>query len=254
MSQNEPGEDQSIKVQMPFSGMHHSSAELFAGKAREIEESYPPVSEADGVDVNEDIPYLSRYRSYVISSVISSVAFLEATINELYIWIIEGSVIDQELNGMESQPPSSNLDSRAIEILQQLEKTKYQSFANKGFVSKYQLFLVFSEAEPFDSGESPLQDINTIRRLRNYFTHFEPEWIEWDQTGAPTHVEHEIGSALQGKFELNPLISDHATYFPAKCLSYGCAEWSINTSTDFVKEFYSRLGLHPPIHHDSFTD
>ncbi|WP_126664353.1 hypothetical protein [Haloterrigena salifodinae] len=133
------------------------------------------------------------------------------------------------------------------DLLQELDGIEENPFSSRPpTLKKYQLLLVYSGNEPFDTGSQPFQDIDTIQALRNYFVHYEPDWITPEPSNDSEHIEHEIGSRLQGKFELNPLASDSQEFFPTKCLSSGCAKWSIERSIEFADQFYDRfLGLEP---------
>ena len=60
----------------------------------------------------------------------------------------------------------------------------------------------------------------------------------------PIDEQHKLEKQLKGKFVLNPFFENSSNpFYPYKCLSYGCAYWSILSSYNFVEDFYSKFGL-----------
>jgi len=46
------------------------------------------------------------------------------------------------------------------------------------------------------------------------------------------------------EFSANPFYATGNAFLPDRCLGYGCARWAVETSVEFVNEFWKRIGLH----------
>ena len=174
----------------------------------------------------------------VIGSITSCMSFLDTIINE-FIDDITGSKLPFHAETKE-EIEQAGFENQFQERLERLEG-ELITWEHMSTLQKYQVVLILVDAEPFDKGANPYQDINTVRRLRNYFVHYNPELYEYNSD----EVEHRLGSALQGKFEQNPLAEEHEPFFPNKVLSHGCTDWSIKSSIRFTDTFFERLGLTP---------
>lgn len=190
-----------------------------------------------------------KHQGAVSSSVISSVAFLESTINEFHKNIFdEFNKIEPDDDGeRDFQDPTfvdADLSPQTFHLLYGLDEIRGRSFERLPFLDKYQLTLLFADVEMFDTGTQPYQDVATIRKIRNYLVHHKAEWVSVDSTNEEEN-EHRLGSAVKGKFKTNPLTTPVEPFFPDKALSHGCAEWCIERSLRFTDEFYSRIGGTP---------
>lgn len=103
-------------------------------------------------------------------------------------------------------------------------------------LEKYQTVLRI-HGNPFDKGSEPYQSANLVRRIRNYFVHYEPEWLAVNENEPDSDIGREL---ITKDFELNPF-REEDPFFPGKCLSYGCAKWTFSKSMDFVEEFLKRV-------------
>jgi hypothetical protein len=173
---------------------------------------------------------LFNHRAYVTSCIFLSVAFLEATINELIFGVSIGSNPWDE----------GNIDKDKYETLKNIgtiEGTK-----NLSTLDKYQIVLSVLGSKLFSTGKSPYQNVRLLIRLRNNLIHFEPEHIYL--TPKNKEEEHKLQRSLIKKFPPNPIaeyMKRH--YYPDILLGYGCAKWSVNSCIEFVKEFNSRINL-----------
>ena len=95
-----------------------------------------------------------------------------------------------------------------------------------------------------EKGKAAYQHVTLLMHLRNTLVHYVPEWLPPISSEDPdVTIEHKLEKQLKGKFEVNPMFrSSGNPFFPDKCLGYGCAQWAILCSIDFVKEWYARLG------------
>ncbi len=151
-----------------------------------------------------------------------SAAFLEASINELYL-----EQIDRNPHAL------AGLGAQQIAILGALWETIEQGKV----LEKYQIALRVCCAEPFDKGAEPFQQTFSLIKMRNALIHYRPEWDD------DLDVHKALETALNGKFPLNPLARHGALWFPTQCLGSGCAQWATGKATDFMTEFCKRLGI-----------
>lgn len=200
------------KLFYTFSSQHLESAQYFAEKAGEMEQQ-------ESVD-------RSQHRANVTAAVLTSVAFLEALVNEAYFKIIQTKL-----------PPSLAESQR--QLIQQLWD---QTVEGVSTLKKYQVLLLMLGATPFDAGGHPYQDTQSLIKLRNCLIHYSPEFHDEAQ-------EHEaLKRRLQGKFAENPLAPHTHLWFPHQCLGAGCARWSIDTARVFAEAFTARTPPHPGPH------
>lgn len=218
-----------LLMRVYFSSYHLFAASHFLELAKEIEENHKggPIFDV-------------KHRAYVTNSIFSSVAFMEAAINETF----QDAADDHQ----------GSLASLEIEA-----KTKMASFweitegRNRSTISildKYQIALVLAEKPQYDKGRSPFQDARTLIEIRNDLTHYKPESLG----GSNTHrLEKKLKD--KGKFPLNKLMTGSGNpFFPDHCLGFGCAEWGLNTSMSFVDRFFLELGVTPNYQRVQFTD
>jgi hypothetical protein len=184
-----------------------------------------------------------QHRSFVIGAIFSSVAFIEASINELY-----SAAADAHFHTPKLEPELKQRLS-ALWILENFRRTART-------LEKYQCALQLAGKKIFDIGMNPYQDAKNLIDIRNALIHFIPR-------ASPIQAEpdveiplDEFGRRLQGKFPENPwkpqyaLIhtgpeSEKATwpFFPEGCLGSGCAQWAATSALNFVDDFFAALDL-----------
>lgn len=197
-----------------FSSWHLNSAITLLDKVEEIENSHEGRNKFD-VD----------HTSYVITSIISSVAFLEASINEIY-----QDVVDDH-NGSYTKNINKN-----TEIIM---KGVWSIIERRGVLEKYQFALDASSLEEFKKGMSTYQNARLSILLRNELVHYKPESFGGGE-------EHDFANTLQGKFQINPLMSNKSNpFFPEQCLGWGCAEWVLKSCLGFADDFFERMNITP---------
>lgn len=82
--------------------------------------------------------------------------------------------------------------------------------------------------------------MDLVRRLRNYYVHYQPE--HYDSTPR-AQTEHDLGDALERKFDLNPFVTDSRPILPDGVLSFNGGKWVANVCNEFVNEFNDRADL-----------
>lgn len=168
-----------------------------------------------------------RHRSYVISAITGSVAFMEAAINEVF---------QDAADGRQSY----------IDPLAPLVRTTLGTFwtatdDGKKYVpvqEKYNLALSMAGKSLIDRGQNPYTDAKILIDLRNWLIHFRPEDFSSD-------TEHKFSARLkEKKFPPNALmVGAGNSYFPDHALGAGCAHWAHTAAVNFVDRFASALGL-----------
>jgi len=185
----------SISMRSYFSTYFLWSAEHLSKLAANIEDSHKGRSR-----------FSIEHRAYVINSILSSVAFLEAAINELY-----QDAYDNHMNYIE------NIDQEIINNLAEIWKiTEVNKGSSIKLLPKYQLALIIREKEKFDEGMNPYQDASLVIDLRNFLAHYKPRTIDED-----TKVN--FNDKLRGKFPKCKMFDGAANPdFPDKILEKVC--------------------------------
>jgi hypothetical protein len=179
-----------------------------------------------------------RHEVYILNSVLSSVAFLESTINELY---------------ADAADDAYFFTDEKNEILLKTIGEKWRNeknFDRAPLVNKYQKILFIAGKPPYDEDDPVFSNIRTLIEIRNYLMHYKREWIvvqkgEMYGESQETHGE-KLERLLRNKFFYNPLAQKNRPFFPDTCFGHGCAEWAVNNSLAYTDEFFSKLELPAP--------
>ncbi len=167
-----------------------------------------------------------RLQGLAVTTVVTAVAALEASINELYL-----QAADRSRDALES------LTDEHMALLEALWPTVEWT---RGILNKYQVALTACGKAPFDKGAEPWQSAAGLVRLRNALVHFKPEWRDEQR-------EHKkLEELLSSRFPENALsqrAKGSMTWFQGRCLGAGCAMWACDTVTAFAAHFASRLGV-----------
>lgn len=190
---------------------HLFASHHFADLACELEKASGGTADAD---------ILRRHRAYVTGAVLSAAAFLEASINELYI-----EVQDHVGNGASGR--------RVLALPAHF----WSSVARPPILHKYQLALVVADAEPFDEARSPFRDADALVALRDALVHGRIEWR--DSHGRRQNLERR----LRAKFKHNALAGEGEPEFPDRLLGAGCAMWGVRVAERFSNEFCHRMAI-----------
>ncbi len=196
----------SLKSRTNLAVQHIFAAAYFSRNAKGLEE------------VNAGKTFGDFYEEIVwnvSSAILFSVAALEADVNEIF--------IDANIN----------LKEYDKELLDEI----WNLIEQKTILDKYEMALFLKKKERFDKGNSTYQDTTNLIKLRNALVHFKPEWSDEKK-------EHKkIEDRLRGKFQLSPFLPAETEFFPKKCMSHGCAEWSVKTALAFRAFFSHKAGL-----------
>jgi hypothetical protein len=204
---------------------HYSSHILWA--ARRLGELAGQIEEAGG-----RIPRFDPdHRAYVVSSILASVAFLEAMINELYqdAYDNHGTTGDGYI-----APLDADVRSRMREMWRDTDEG-----SGLRLLAKYQILLVLSGHERLDQGAQPYQDAQLLVGLRSTLAHYQPEDRSID-------VPHIMEGRLKGKFPDNSLMKGSGnSWWPDFCLGHGCTEWGIQSARTLADRIASEIGIQP---------
>lgn len=190
---------------------HIISAHHFAKSAEDIE--------AHGGDVPQNEKW--QYRAFVTGAVLSSVAYLSASINELYLDVRKLS---------ESGEPQVR---RELNLL----LDAWPRIARVQVLQRYQLALSVADADQYNPARMPYLDADNLIRLRDALLSYDAEWD--DERGK----HHTLENRLKNKFPPSPLVSSKRPWFPDQCLGSGCALWAVESVQVFTNDFYRRMAL-----------
>jgi hypothetical protein len=168
-----------------------------------------------------------EHGSYAMTSVMSSVAFLEAFVNEVYSDCADSS---------HDSPRVKGLDPSARALM-----SEFWSATNEGFtpiLTKYNIALMFARQKPFDKGSDPYQGVEILVNLRNALMHFKPAWHDND---TPDKLEKKLKARIQQSGLLPG--NNGSPWVPIKALGASCAEWAPRTARALTDDWVTRLGV-----------
>src|SRR6266542_3180623 len=181
-----------IVMRQYFSGHLLSSAARLAELAKQIEDEHTGASRHD-----------LEHRTYVLSSILSAVGFLEAIINELFQDAYDGHTPDGGA--------ITSLSSNTRQLMKEYWRSMEQGERGR-ILDKYQALLAFAAQPIMDEGAQPYQDAKLAVQLRNAIAHFRPQDLSADE---PALMERR----LRGKFDDNRLMAGSGNaWWPDKCL------------------------------------
>ncbi|NLD56881.1 MAG: hypothetical protein GX651_01950 [Methanomicrobiales archaeon] len=225
------GEESVIRFRDCFSVRYIQSAALLCRLAFKIEQEYRQIPETPG-------EILLRHEAFVLNSVLSSVAFLESTINELY-----ADAADEV---------SFSFDGKDETLLRRIHEawSNEKNFDRAPLLTRYQKILAIADKPVFLDGDRAYDNVRDLIGIRNHLMHYRREWViigkrPADLSDQETAVR-KFEKRLKAKFAPNPFALSNRPFFPDTCLGHGCAEWAVINSLIFCDEFFRRLALPAP--------
>ena len=200
---------------------HIQSAARLAADAYEIEQAADAVNEETR---GGNYKGITKYRACVTGAVFSSVAFLEAAVNEVFA---------QSPPFMPALQTVSGDDGAAITGAGPIVLGR----RGPSMLDKYQLACTLMRRPKFDTGHEPFQSVYALVSLRNELIHYVPEWI--DVALGPQRLVQ----LLWNKFPLSPFEPESLGKHLDRCISYGCARWAVEASLAFADDFFARTGI-----------
>jgi hypothetical protein len=193
-----------------FAWQHLKAATTFRNHAVNIEQS------AIGQDLDS---HFENIRSYTSAAVLSSVASLEALINELFI------------------APNCQLRPKISDF--ELEFWGQKGIERKTILEKYDLALSMIGKAKLDHNSSSYMNAWTLIELRNALVHYKPTW----DPDRKTKVN--LVQCLKGKYTLSTFVDKRADFLTMQSMSAGCASWAVDTVFAFLREFDTCSNLDP---------
>ena len=225
------GEESEIRFRDCFSVRYIESAALLCRLAYAVEQEFQKAG-----TVPEDARL--RHEAFVLSAVLSSVSFLESTVNELH-----ADATDEEY---------AALDEKHGTLLRTIGRQWHnpKNFDRAPMLTKYQTILAIAGQPGFEEGDQAFANVRELIEIRNHLLHYTREWVVIHHRRSPGREPESTSDhferMLARKFAINPLAAKNVPFFPDKCLAHGCAEWAVLNCIIFVDEFYRRLGLPVP--------
>lgn len=199
-----------------FSIVQAQAAVHFARRCAAVEAAVQP-----GVVPNEVASIENR--SCAIAAVTASVAFLEATVNEIL------------LTARHPFPQGSGkLPIGERETLTLLADV----IDREPLKSKFELILKFLKRQPMSSGAQPGQDVWLLIELRNKLVHQRPEInppiLEPGKRTDSMQLEAKLVNAFTPN---NPFFGADVAFFPHRCLGHACAAWAWSSALAFADSY-----------------
>lgn len=179
-----------------------------------------------------------RHEAFVLNAVLSSVSFLESTVNELH-----ADATDEEF---------AMADERHGTLLRTIGRQWHnpKNFDRAPMLTRYQTILAIAGRPGFEEGDPAFSHVRALTEIRNHLLHYTREWVVIHHRRfpgkEPESTSDHFERTLARKFATNPLAAENVPFFPDRCLGHGCAEWAILNCIIFVDEFYRRLGMPVP--------
>ena len=179
-----------------------------------------------------------RHEVFILNSILSSFAFLESTINELYADAADDAYFFTD---------EKNED--LLKIIGEKWRNE-KNFDRAPLVTKYQKILIIAEKPVFHDDNPVFSNIRNLIEIRNSLMHYKREWIVVQKGEMPLDIEESHGEKLErmlrNKFPGNPLAQKNHPFFPDTCFGHSCAEWAVENSLAFTDEFFKKLELPAP--------
>jgi hypothetical protein len=201
-----------------YSSYHRWAANHFIRLAAEIEDAHVGTPRFD-----------IEHRAYVTNAILSSVAFMEAAVNELF-----QDASDQYQSYIE--PLDLGVQALLAKMWDWTEGRNKTPFT---VLDKYEIALVLARKEPIPTGGQLFENASLLIKLRNALMHYKPQTLGGSET-------HRLERSLADRFTPNKLMSGAGKpFFPDHCLGQGCAQWAVTSSEHYTDAFFARLGITP---------
>ncbi|OPY37163.1 MAG: hypothetical protein A4E35_01627 [Methanoregula sp. PtaU1.Bin051] len=225
------GEESEIRFRDCFSVRYIQSAALLCRLGYAIEKDFAKSGQVSTESV-------LSHEAFILNSVLSTVAFLESTINELYSDVVDNAYL--------------SLDERGEALLHSISDgwRNEKNFDRAPVLTKYQKILSIAGIPQFPETDPAFLNVKNVIEIRNFLMHYRREWVVLSKKKVAAGGQETRGEKferdLRHAFRENPLAHVSRPFFPDKCLGHGCAEWAIINSLIVTDEFFSRLGFAAP--------
>ena len=167
-----------------------------------------------------------EHRGYVLSSIIASVAFLEAMVNELY---------QDAADGHASYVGSLPAESRRL----MADLWRVGEGERLGAIAKCEMLVSFAGAS-LDRGGQIYENAKLAVAARNTIVHFRPEDRSSD------FEAHAMEKRLRGRFPDNALMAGSGNpWWPDHALGHGVAVWAHRSIKALADHVSDAIGIDP---------
>lgn len=231
-----PAEESAIRFRDCFSVRYIQSAAVLCRLGYGIEQAKKA---SQGLTEEEAL----RHEAFILNAILSTVAFLESTVNELYADAADDAYFFA--------------DDEHEALLKTIgEKWRNEkNFDRAPLITRYQKILEIAGKDPFDEGDQAFANVRQLVEIRNHLMHYKREWVVIGGEKSPGSTETtntRFEKILKKRFATNPFAGANQPFFPDKCLGHGCAEWAIVNSVIFIEAFFRKLDL--PVPYEGIRD
>ena len=222
------GGEVTIEHEKSFVAHHLKAVDYFESTARDIETEYEE-------ELWHDLPTDTRdeYSICTTSGVIRSVAFLEATINEM----IRRITVDEP-------PTSGYMTHPQLRTTVDPEEARGLIQDRIPTLDKFDELLSDSGEKPIPTGEGTGQQTKAVIDLRNHFIHYESEMLPPDELP-------EAAACLPKEVRWsNPFETEQMDPID-RCLGSKMIEWATDSCFKYAEEFFDRLDIESDISPDA---
>lgn len=208
-----------------FSLQHIKSAAYFARSAATIQS-----------ELQQDLIASEKHTALsatAIAAIFSSVAFLEANINELFV---------------ETQDPKGPLAEMDRDKLAGFEGLWTENVDRQPILCKYLLFLKTMGCPPLDKGTRTWMNVRLLIELRNKLVHYQASWLDGG-TANMIRPGALVKSKLITPMRQLPRVPGAAGRGTGSWLSAGTALWAVQAAMEFTETFFEPLEIPPTYDH-----
>jgi hypothetical protein len=214
-----------ISLQTYFSIQHVQAAAYLACRATCLERR----------STARSIPTLDvAIKGYASSSLFTTVAFLEALVNELF-----ADAAKSDGGHL------SSLEANTRGLIAELGQT--ESVERAPVMSKFDILLKAAALPPVSRDRNPGQDLSTAIRLRNELVHYKAEWLDIGTPGMArpgNFSDSKLAKQVQGRFNDRPGPKSSDSW-----LGGGCAAWALRCAIAYTDDAFGRLRVKPLYEH-----
>jgi hypothetical protein len=173
------------------------------------------------------------HMSYVVSSIMQSVAALESEIWNIY------------NHGPGHHLGSNGLDHRSALLLSKIA----DSIDRNSTLDKACLILTLLDKSPVNKSKNPFQDMKLVIKLRDELVHYKSK-------GSLDLEREKVFAGLRSINNTPPKFYTNKShnFFPHVCLSYNRAKWALDTTSNFIDELYNLLNIQSPLSKNKLPD
>ncbi len=172
---------------------------------------------------------MGMHQAYALGVVMTSTAFVEAAVNEMYQDVAE-------CRAQNWQFP----EGRVAEVLGATWEFMGGRDERARLEYKISTAIQVAGSGKFDPGENPFQDFKLALKIRNELVHYKP-------LTQSSKEQHGLADDLKNRsYQRNPRMADGNPEFPDKFLGLGGCSWLLDSCVAFADDFFKRMGAVAP--------